>query len=251
MIDTHVHLHLMDQSVQDIMAAANHAGVTHVIQVAIDEQSIHQNLNQYSGIPNCFITGGIHPLSVSHEVDLKGVLNVLTKHIDRFVAIGEMGLDYKYGKENAVLQGEFFKAQLELARQHQKPVIIHSRHSDEDMLSIVNQFPDVRKVFHCYATHIDFFNALSGDLNYVSFTGMITYAKRGKVIHSMKHIPMDRLMIETDSPYLLPKGVQSHQNKPEYVSHVATAIAEHRDMTFHDVVEQTTHTAQLFFNLPL
>ena len=87
------------------------------------------------------------------------------------------------------------------------PVIIHSRHSDEDMLSIVNQYPDVKKVFHCYATNSVFFDALEGDQNYASFTGMVTYAKKGKVINAMKHIPFNRLMIETDSPYLTPKDV--------------------------------------------
>ena len=90
------------------------------------------------------------------------------------------GLDYKYGIENAALQQVFFNAQLNLLEQHDMPVVIHSRHSDEDMLTIVNQYPDVKEVFHCYATNAAFFDALEGDQSYASFTGMVTYAKRTK-----------------------------------------------------------------------
>lgn len=249
MIDTHAHLHLIHQPAEDVLMAANDAGVRHVVQVAIDLPSIYNNLHQYAHLPNCSITGGIHPLSVSDGVELDEVLGVLRANVDSFVAIGEIGLDYKYGINNKVLQNIFFEAQLAFAREHEKPVIIHSRQCDDDMLDIVNHYSDVKKVFHCYATNYAFFEALQGDLNYVSFTGMITYAKKGKVIHAMKQVPLNRLMIETDSPYLLPLGAKSNQNMPQYVGHIALHIAKHRGMTFQDVVDITTKNAQSFFNL--
>lgn len=177
------------------------------------------------------------------------VLELLKQHLDAFVAIGETGLDYKYGKHNMRLQKVFFEAQLVFAREHNKPVIVHSRHCDDDMLHIVNQYPDVKKVFHCYATNYAFFEALQGDLNYVSFTGMITHAKKGKVINAMKQIPMNRLMIETDSPYLLPLCVKSRQNSPQYLIYTAQHIAEHRQIKLQEVIDQTTQNANCFFEL--
>ena len=251
MIDTHAHLHLIDRSTSDVLNAARAAGVKHIVQVAIDFDSIHQNLTEFAPLPTCSITGGIHPLSVSTDIDLEDVLSVLDQHVDQFVAIGETGLDYKYGLENATLQQVFFKAQLNFARQHDMPVVIHSRHSDEDMLTIVNQYPDVKKVFHCYATNSVFFDALEGDQNYASFTGMVTYAKKGKVINAMKHIPFNRLMIETDSPYLTPKDVDVDQNSPEHVGHIAQHMADHRGMSLEDVIDQTTKNALTFFNIQL
>ena len=249
MIDTHAHLHLIDRPTTELLDLAANAGVSHVVQVAIDLPSIHKNLNEYALVPNCSITGGIHPLSVSDDVDLDAVLALLKQDIDQFVAIGETGLDYKYGRDNKKMQHLFFEAQLSFARTYQKPVIIHSRHSDEDMLKIVNQYPDVKKVFHCYATNYDFFEALAGDLNYVSFTGMITHAKKGKVIRSMREVPMNRLMLETDAPYMIPQGVDAQQNSPEHVGHIAKHIAKHRGMSLDSVIDQTTETARSFFQI--
>tara|TARA_B100001121_G_scaffold310367_1_gene340990 strand:- start:14457 stop:15206 length:750 start_codon:yes stop_codon:yes gene_type:complete len=249
MIDTHAHLHLINRNTEDVLAAAKEAGVYHVVQVAIDLPSIHRNLNEYALMPNCSITGGIHPLSVFDSLELDEVLAVLNAHVEAFVAIGEIGLDYKYGKDNMALQKIFFESQLAFARAHEKPVIIHSRHCDEDMLNIVNQYSDVKKVFHCYATNYAFFEALEGDQNYISFTGMVTYAKKGKVINAMRKVPMNRLMIETDAPYLIPRGVDVAQNSPEHVGHIAQHIADIREMSFEDVIDQTAKTAQSFFSI--
>ena len=250
MIDTHAHLHLIDRPLKDVLMDSMNAGVQHIIQVAIDLPSIHQNLCEYSHLPNCSITGGIHPLSVTEDVDLPHLLRLLAEHVHQFVAIGEIGLDYKYGRHNSELQKKFFMAQLDFARDHEKPVIIHSRYSDEDMLNIVNQYPQVKKVFHCFATNYAFFEALLGDLNFVSFTGMITYSKKGKIMNALKQVPLDRVMLETDAPYLLPQGIVSKQNSPQYIGCVAHHIAKHRGISIQSVIDQTTKNAQSFFMLP-
>jgi TatD DNase family protein len=250
MIDTHAHLHLINDSIDSVLNDANAAGVQHIVQVAIDEASIDLNLSVYSSLSNCSITGGIHPLSVESASGIDSVIKKLSAHMDAFVAVGEIGLDYKYAT-NTSLQHDYFIAQMECAMQFNKPVIIHSRHCDDDMLQIVNQFPSLPKVFHCYATNLEFYQSLHGEHNYVSFTGLITHSKRGKVMHAMRSIPLNRIMIETDAPYLRPVGVTDGQNRPEHVGAVAWHIAEHRGVSFQTVVEQTTRNAQLFFDLPL
>ncbi len=249
MIDTHAHLHLIHRDLTDILDSARQANVTHIIQVAIDEASIQTNLSLYNRYDQISITGGIHPLSVSKDFNQADIISTIERTIDSFVAIGETGLDYKYGVDSKELQLDWFHAQLDLAQRHAKPVVIHSRHADDDMLAVVNQYPNVRKVFHCYATNVDFFNALNGNQNYVSFTGMITFSKKGKLANAVRNIPLDRIMIETDSPYLIPKGVSTEQNAPEYVGFVASHIAFLKQCPATEVISKTTDNAVSFFNL--
>ncbi len=249
MIDTHAHLHLIRRSIDNIILAAKEAGVSHIIQVAIDEDSIRKNIDVYHFYDELSISGGIHPLSVSESSNIISIIDYIELNASKFCAIGEIGLDYKYGFDNKDLQIEWFYAQLDLAKRLNLPAIIHSRHSDEDMLAIVNQYPDVKKVFHCYATNLDFYEALVGDCNYVSFTGMITYSKKGKVVNALRNIPFNRMMIETDAPYLLPSGIKVEQNAPEFVGKVAEYIAHLREIEYVDVVDQTTKTAQSFFGI--
>jgi TatD DNase family protein len=249
MIDTHCHLNLIDKDAHDVMASAEAVGVSHIIQVSIDHQTIVDNLNTYCHIPNCSVAAGIHPLSVTDSAPFSESLALMEANIDSFVAIGEIGLDYKYGTDNATEQKAAFVAQLELAQRFNKPVIIHNRQADADMLEIVNAYPNIKKVFHCYATHIDFFHALTGESNYVSFTGIITYSKKGKVVRACRDIPLEKMMIETDAPYILPKGVDSDQNRPEFVVEVAKAMAEIKQVSLEEVIASTTRTAEAFFNL--
>ena len=165
------------------------------------------------------------------------------------MAIGEAGLDYKYGADKASLQKDWFYAQLDLAKRLNKPIIIHSRYADEDMLKIVNQYPSVKKVFHCYATNFSFFESLAGYLNYASFTGMLTFSKKGKLANAVRNIPLNRLMIETDSPYLIPKGIDSDQNSPEFVGCIADHIAILRQQPKDEVNAAFNQTSIEFFNL--
>ena len=251
MIDTHVHCHLINQPPQQIWEESRQAGVTHMIQVAIDEDSIAFNQTLANTYDWCSATAGIHPLSVQPDMDINHILGVLDQVKSNIVAIGEIGLDYKYGQDLQSLQAEWFHAQLSFAKEAKLPVIIHSRQCDADMLAIVNQYPDLKKVFHCYATDVSFYEQLKGDHNYVSFTGMITFAKKGKVIRALKQIDLNRLMLETDAPYLNPKEAKDGQNHPKNIVHIARAIAEHRNIDLDEVVKQTNQNAIDFFSLEL
>ena len=249
MIDTHAHLHLINRSLDDVLAASKNAGVSHIIQVAIDEPSIYKNLEYYNHYSEISITGGIHPLSVTNELNMTKTLMFIENNINQFSAIGEAGLDYKYGADNASLQKDWFYGQLDLAKRLNKPIIIHSRYADDDMLTIVNQYPTVKKVFHCYATNFNFFESLDGDLNYASFTGMITFSKKGKLANAVRNIPLNKLMIETDSPYLIPKGVDSCQNSPEFVGYISDHISKLRQQSKSEVNAAFNQTAIEFFDL--
>ena len=129
MIDTHAHLHLIRRSIDNIILAAKEAGVSHIIQVAIDEDSIRKNIDVYHFYDELSISGGIHPLSVSESSNMTSIIDYLELNASKFCAIGEIGLDYKYGFDNKDLQIEWFYAQLDVAKRLNLPVIIHSRHS--------------------------------------------------------------------------------------------------------------------------
>ena len=249
MIDTHAHLHLINRPLSDVLSAAKQAGLDHIIQVAIDRSSIEKNIDVYNQYPQISVSGGIHPLSVTNDLSIPDTIQFIEENIIDFVAIGETGLDFKYGQDNAKLQLDWFYAQLDLAHRFDKPVIIHSRYADDDMIQVVNQYPKLKKVFHCYATKFEFFELLKGVNNYVSFTGMITFSKKGKLANAVRNIPLNRMMIETDAPYLLPKGVQANQNSPEFVGFIADHIALLRNIELADVVNQTTQNAKEFFKI--
>ena len=122
MIDTHAHLHLIKRPLDDVLRSSKEAGVTHIIQVAIDFPSIKSNLVDYKMYDQISITAGIHPLSVSVDLNKQSILDYISSNIDSFVAIGETGLDYKYGIETQTLQIDWFHSQLELASKFNKPV---------------------------------------------------------------------------------------------------------------------------------
>ena len=111
-------------------------------------------------------------------------------------------------------QESILRDQLELAKEFNKPVIIHTRLADDDIIRIMSDYPDVRKVFHCFASSSDVAQALDGPNSFFSFTAMVTYSKNGKVINALKWVPFEKLMIETDCPYLTPKALQGVRNEP-------------------------------------
>ena len=264
MIDTHVHLDLMTQPTNDVLADCVANGVQHVVQVAVDPSTSEQNVRDYAPHPMCSVSVGVHPLYVAECPPVAESMARIQPLLPQAVAVGETGLDYHYGTDTDALQHEFFYAQCQLAHDHGLPLIIHMRKSEAATLAVLNQFPSVPKVIHCYSTGIDFYHRLLGS-PLVSFTGLITYSSKGKIIRALKEIPLDRIMIETDSPYLMPKidassnhhESQAHpspptptENSPALVPHIAKRIADIKGMPLQTVIDVTTETAIHFFKLP-
>lgn len=246
MIDSHAHLFLCQSPVEDIIRNAKQAGVRAIIHVAIDIKSALQARQLTDRYPALYPTAGVHPSDVS-GFDLAELEALVRRY--SFQAIGETGLDYFRSTIEKNVQIEAFEAQLDLARRVSLPVVIHNRHADEDMIAVTRRFPDVRKVFHCFASDMAFADAVMSGNSYFSFTGMITYAKKGKVIQSLRHIPMDRIMIETDCPYLTPEAKKGEENQPAFVGYVADKIAEVKGLTREEVVHRTYENTIRFFEL--
>ncbi len=247
MIDTHTHLYLCDPPVSKRIQNALAAGVTHCISVSIDLETTQKNIDLAREYPCVLPTVGVHPSSCDQAVEWEKMAQWLAT--ERFYAIGEIGLDYHWTVETKARQQAGFERQLQLAFEYQLPVIIHNRKADEDVLAIVKKYPQLRYVFHCFSSDGAFVDALEGIDAYFSFTGMITYSKKGKVIDVIRNLPLDRMMVETDCPYLTPEAYRGQKNEPAYLGEVVRKIAEIKGETPEKIAAVTAETSRCFFNI--
>ena len=246
MIDTHAHLYLCKDETPILVERARDAGVTHIINVGIDAVKSQMAITEAEQFDGVFATVGTHPCSAK-SLDLDSLFQ-LSKH-SKVVAIGEIGLDYHHDDSFKDVQESAFREQLELARTVGKPVIIHSRKAEDDTIRILSDYPDVVKVFHCFSSSKEVAMALDGENSFFSFTAMVTYSRKGKVINALKWVPIEKLMLETDCPYLVPKSLQGQSNEPSFLMHLVDRISEVKSLSPERVILQTTQTAKCFFKL--
>ncbi|MEG2455754.1 MAG: TatD family hydrolase, partial [Oscillospiraceae bacterium] len=192
---------------------------------------------------------GIHPLSVAEQPEgwleeLRG----LAKQ-PKVVAIGEIGLDYFYESERKVAQQELLEKQLTLAEEVGLPVVIHDRDAHADCLKLVRRHPKVRGVYHCYSGGIEDAKVLLGLGWMLSFTGAITFKNARRALEVIEELPLEKLMIETDSPYLAPVPYRGKRNHSGYVHLVAEKIAEMKGISAEEVARVTTENGKRFFGI--
>lgn len=197
-----------------------------------------------------FAAVGVHPENVgeAEETDLSE-LRKLAAH-PKTVAVGEIGLDYHYGTELKTLQQEWFVRQLELARELKLPAVVHERDATADALAIVRRFPDVRGVFHCFGGSWETAKVLLDQGWYLSFTGSVTFKNARKAPEVVRKMPADRLMIETDSPYLAPVPNRGQRNSSLNLPLIAAKVAELRGIAPAEAEALTWENGLRFFGLP-
>lgn len=200
---------------------------------------------------NVYATAGIHPHHANEfSNDALGQVASMLDH-PRVVALGEIGLDYYYDFAPRDSQIEAFRAQLELAHVRGLPVVIHNRDSDEDMLRVLEDMGKKRPrgVMHCFSGDRSFLDRCLGLGLHVSFTGNVTFPKAQTIRDAALAAPLERLMVETDAPYLAPVPLRGKRNEPAYVIKTGEFLAELRGMNAAEFAEATTHTAAAFFGL--
>ncbi len=247
MIDTHAHLFLSKLPILDILKHAKLAGLSHIVIPGTNLENSREAIRLAKKYDMLYAAAGTYPGQVQDKNRLDELEHLITT--EAIVAIGEIGLDYFRVTSPKATQIAMFRAQLDLARKHTLPVIIHNRHSEEDMMDIIKDYPDIKKVFHCFGSNQSFIDATQGENTYYSFTGNITYAKKGKTVNAVKHIPLEKIMIETDTPYLTPGIHKGTENQPAYLGLIAKRIAEIKGISQETVIEQSTKNAKIFFNL--
>ena len=247
-IDTHTHLYDEAFAGEDDLAVARavEAGVTKMILPDIDSQTREAMLDladRHEG--TLFPCIGLHPTSVDARWQIE--LYEMEKHLDRKIyAIGEIGMDCYWSKEFIREQEEVLRIQLETAARMNLPVIIHSRESTELIINILKDCSHLglRGVFHAFSGSAETFRELqrTGDW-YIGIGGVLTY-KKASIAETVKQIPLERILLETDSPYLTPVPFRGKRNESSYVPHIAGKLAELQGISLEEVAHTTTENAQ-------
>ena len=252
-IDTHLHLtdpRLGDQ-LDAVLFRAAAVGVTRFVTISTDVDDARACLNVCRGRDAIRCAVGVHPTYVA-QVDRDELHSLREIQADpAVVAVGEIGLDYHYGREHRDRQIEFFSYQLSLAAEVDRPVVIHCREAIDDCLAIMKDHPPVRAVFHCFTgTRAEAGKVL--DAGYLlGFTGVVTYKNCGDLRQTVADVPADRFLVETDAPYLSPEPVRKVRTcEPAFVRHTAAKVAEVRGITVAEVDAVTTANAARLFGWP-
>lgn len=257
--DTHAHLATarFAEEVPGILARSREAGVGRIVSISCDLDDVEANLDLAAAYAGVFATAGIHPCYV-HEpgpADWRERLRRLSER-PKIVAIGEIGLDFYHppedGSETAAwrrLQESIFEEMLQLAQDLHLPAVIHSRESTPAVLDVLARFPAVRAVLHCFTgTPAEAEEALAAG-HFLSFTGVITYPKADDVRATAAVVPLDRLMIETDAPYLAPVPFRGKSCEPAMVRHTCQRLAEIHGLSTEEMTVATSRNAETFFGL--
>ena len=194
---------------------------------------------------------GVHPSEVD-ELDESNYQWLKDQAVsDKCLAIGEIGLDYHYPDPERDIQKQWFIRQMELAKDIQKPVIIHSREAAADTMEILqrDEFRDIRGVMHCYSYSVETAKELMKLDYYFGIGGVVTFSNAKKLVEAVKIIPINRILLETDCPYLAPTPHRGERNSSLYLPLVVDKIAELKGMSYDDVVKQTYDNAKRFFNI--
>lgn len=252
-IDTHSHLYDEAFAGEEDLALQRsiEAGVTRIIFPDIDSQSraaMFSFADRHK--ENIFPCAGLHPTSVN--ADWEREMMEVEKHLDRkIIAIGEIGIDCYWSKEFLEQQKEVFRIQLETASRLDLPVIIHSRESTELIINILKDLRHLgsRGVFHAYSGSKETYRELDrlGDW-YIGIGGVLTY-KKASIAETVKSIPIDKILLETDSPYLTPVPFRGKRNESSYIPHIAQKLSELTGTSIQEIAATTTENAQKLFKI--
>ncbi|ENH96117.1 hypothetical protein J416_12577 [Gracilibacillus halophilus YIM-C55.5] len=253
LFDTHVHLNIeqFDQDREEVLKRAQEAGVAYMVIVGFDHETIPKAIELAEQNDHMYAAVGWHPVDAIDMTDKElQWLEELASH-PKVVALGEMGLDYHWDKSPKDIQKEVFRQQIHLAKKVNLPIIIHNREATEDIIAILQEenASQVGGVMHCYNDSVDYVDTCL-DMNfYISLGGPVTFKNATLPKEVAKYVPNDRLMVETDCPFLAPHPNRGKRNEPAYVKLVAEKVAEIRETDVDTIAQMTTANAKRFFRI--
>jgi TatD DNase family protein len=251
LIDTHCHLFYDDlkNDLLGVLDRAHDLGVNRFICVATNMEDARECLLMGESHENIFASAGVHPHDAKDATEdfVDQIYDLMT--FDSMVAVGEMGLDYFRNISDPEIQKNVFRTQMGIAQSLKKPVIFHNRDADDDVIKILKEFPDVRGVAHCFSSNLETAKAFIELGYFISFSGNLTF-KNSHLPEVAKDLPLDRILVETDSPYLSPVPHRGKPNEPGRTRFVAEKLAEIHDVPLKVIAEKTTANATDLFGLP-
>lgn len=253
LFDSHAHLddNRFDGDREEVIARAVANGVTGIINIGADMASSRRSVELARRYAFVYAAVGIHPHDAKDAVeDDYAQLAAWVKEEPKVLAIGEIGLDYYYDWSPRPVQQEVFRRHIQLAREVGKPIIIHDRDAHGDILAMVKQeAAGLTGVFHCFSGSLDMAREVIKLGFYVSIAGPVTFDKSVKLKEIAAAVPLDRLLVETDAPYLTPQPYRGRRNEPAHVKFVAEEVARVRGLTPAEVAAATTANVKRLFHI--
>ena len=251
LIDTHCHLDFppFDPDRDLVIQRAIEAGITYFVNIGSTLESSIASCELAKKYPEVYASVGVHP----HDADsfdslAEGKLRQLAVR-NKVVAIGETGLDYYRNLSSETNQKQAFSKQIELAKSLNLPLVVHSRQANQQTLQILKAALPLRAVVHCFSGDASFLKECLDCGFFISFTCNITYKKAKELREMVNLTPLDKLMLETDAPYLSPEGFRGKRNTPEQIKLLAQEVSRIKEVSFQEIADKTTQNAKGFFGL--
>lgn len=257
MVDSHCHLDLLDldrleSDIDGVIETARRHDVTTLLCVSISLEQFPRVLRMAQSYDNVYGSVGVHPNERDGREPTVEELVEIAQREERVVAIGETGLDYYRSDGDLDWQRERFRRHIAAARRVDLPLIVHMRDAEADTLRLLEEAGEgqVRGVMHCFAADLETAEAALALGFYISFSGIVTFKNAGSLKEVARQVPADRLLIETDAPYLAPVPYRGKTNQPAYVRYVAYHLAELRGVHADEIAETTTGNFERLFGVP-
>jgi len=248
LVDTHCHLAdpAYDADRDELLARAGAAGVGHIVAIGETPERAEEAVQLARSRPGISATAGLHPHEARLWSDERARWLEAAAAWPEVVAIGETGLDYHYDFSPRAQQRVVFEAQLDLAARSGRPAVIHAREADDDVRSVLRNHPRTVAILHSYSSGPDLCRAAIALGHYVSWSGMITFRNWG-LDALIREVPLDRVLVETDGPYLAPVPMRGKRNEPGFVRHTAERLAQIMETTMEECMARTTENAARVF----
>ena len=250
LIDTHAHIDMLEEPTNQVLLEMQDFGVKKVIIPSVEISTMQNIVNIANQNENIYAMVGIFPSETktyNKDIEEKIIDFAQSKKV---VAVGEIGLDYYWDKSFNDIQQDVFIKQIKLANKLNLPIVIHDREAHKDTFDILKEHNQNSKVlFHCFSGSVEFMRECVKQGWFIALGGVVTFKNAIKMKEVTKEVPLEKLMLETDSPYLTPVPYRGKPNKPAYVKYVAEEIAQLRNMALEEIIDITTSNAEEFFGI--
>ena len=250
LIDSHAHLmdEMYNDDVEQVIERCIENNICNIINIGYSKETSYQAVEMANKYDFMYATIGLHPDECNDIADLS-FISELSKN-KKVVAIGEIGLDYHYESTNKNNQKKYFIEQIKIANELNLPVVIHSRDADMDMLQILKENKiNNNFVMHCFSSSLEIAKEIIKLNGYISIAGTVTFKNAKNLLEVAKFVPEDKLLIETDSPYLTPEPYRGQRNEPMYIINTAQKIADLREIPIEKLSEITIQNTEKFYKI--